>query len=183
MPPIRLILVWDNLAGHQSRNLVAWLLRQGVDPALRLLVEHGRSVQHILGERAPAGAHPRSSAEIIAWLEATVAGWNRVPTPFVRGGKRPERRERAHAGGHAASAARAPPPSKAGQLRRDPLAHPPCAYHQEIDHHSRRASQTLRELCPLFMVVKTRLAHSTGDGCWPGQLCDPSKMLESRGPR
>jgi len=44
---------------------------------------------------ALVGTHPQSSAEIIAWLEATVAGWNRAPTPFVWGGKRKERRERA----------------------------------------------------------------------------------------
>ncbi|MGI8689307.1 MAG: hypothetical protein ACR2M3_12075 [Thermomicrobiales bacterium] len=41
------------------------------------------------------GHHPRTPEEIIAWLEAAAAGWNRVPTPFVWGGKRKVRRERA----------------------------------------------------------------------------------------
>ncbi len=41
------------------------------------------------------GHHPQTPEEIIAWLEATAAGWNRAPTPFVWGGKRQARRERA----------------------------------------------------------------------------------------
>ena len=97
LPPIRLILVWDNLAGHTSHDLVRWLRQRGVVPRYTPLpgswLNMAESVQHILKERALAGAHPRSSAEIIAWLEATVAGRNRVPTPFVWGGKRRERRQ------------------------------------------------------------------------------------------
>ncbi|MGH2410451.1 MAG: transposase [Chloroflexota bacterium] len=99
LPPLRLILVWDNLAGHKSQALVDWLLRQGVVPLYTPLsgswLNMAESVQHILGARALAGQHPQSSAEIIAWLEATVVGWNRAPTPFAWGGKRQERRERA----------------------------------------------------------------------------------------
>jgi len=32
LPPLRLILVWDNLAGHLSWAIVRWLLAQGVMP-------------------------------------------------------------------------------------------------------------------------------------------------------
>jgi hypothetical protein len=32
MPPLRLILVWDNLAGHLSVVLVLWLFAHGVLP-------------------------------------------------------------------------------------------------------------------------------------------------------
>jgi len=32
LPPIRLILIWDNLTGHKNRELVQWLVRQGVLP-------------------------------------------------------------------------------------------------------------------------------------------------------
>ena len=99
LPPIRLILIWDNLAGHKSHDLVTWLLQQGIVPLYTPLsgswLNMAESVQHILAERALAGTHPQSSTEIIAWLEATVAGWNRAPTPFRWGGKRAERRERA----------------------------------------------------------------------------------------
>jgi DDE superfamily endonuclease len=101
LPPIRLILIWDNLAGHKTPTLVHWLLHQGIVPLYTPLsgswLNMAESVQHILGERALAGTHPQSAAEIIAWLEATVAGWNRAPTPFIWGGKRLERRERARA--------------------------------------------------------------------------------------
>ena len=53
------------------------------------------SVQRIIVGRALAGQHPRTADEIIQWLEETVAGWNRAPTPFVWDGKRRERRVRA----------------------------------------------------------------------------------------
>jgi hypothetical protein len=99
LPPIRLILIWDNLAGHKSKAIVRWLQQHGVvvlyTPLSGSWLNMAESVQHILRERALAGQHPQSSAELIAWLEATVAGWNRAPTPFVWGGKRQERRERA----------------------------------------------------------------------------------------
>jgi hypothetical protein len=32
LPPLRLILIWDNLAGHLSARLVQWLFQQGVMP-------------------------------------------------------------------------------------------------------------------------------------------------------
>jgi hypothetical protein len=63
------------------------------------------AVQRIIVRRALSGQHPQSSAEIIAWLEETVAGWNEEPTPFIWDGKRRERRRRARArrlGGSAA---------------------------------------------------------------------------------
>ena len=46
------------------------------------------AVQRIIVGRALAGEHPRSQAELIHWLEETVAGWNAAPTPFVWDGKR-----------------------------------------------------------------------------------------------
>ncbi|WP_244422057.1 hypothetical protein [Ktedonobacter racemifer] len=45
--------------------------------------------------RALAGQHPKTAQEIIDWLEQTVSGWNKQPTPFVWNGKRRRRRERA----------------------------------------------------------------------------------------
>ncbi len=53
------------------------------------------AVQRIIVGRALAGEHPHSQAELIRWLEETVAGWNAAPTPFVWDGKRRERRVRA----------------------------------------------------------------------------------------
>jgi len=99
LPPLRLILVWDNLAGHHSWPIVCWLLEHGVMPVYTPLsgswLNMAESVQRILVGRALAGAHPQSPQEIIQWLEETVAAWNAAPTPFVWDGKRRERRQRA----------------------------------------------------------------------------------------
>jgi DDE superfamily endonuclease len=99
LPPLRLILIWDNLAGHLTADLVVWLFQRGVLPLDTPLsgswLHMAEAVQRILVARALAGQHPQSAEELIAWLEATVAGWNQVPTPFVWDGKRHERRERA----------------------------------------------------------------------------------------
>lgn len=101
LPPIRLFVVWDNLAGHKTPALVAWLLAQGIVPLYTPRSGSGlnmaASVHRIMVRRALDGQHPQSGQEVSAWLEATVRGWNRVPTPFVWGGKRHERRVRARA--------------------------------------------------------------------------------------
>jgi DDE superfamily endonuclease len=99
LPPIRLFLVWDNLAGHKTPALVAWLLTRGIVPLYTPLsgswLNMAESAQRIIVRRALDGQHPHSSQQVIAWLEATVRGWNRSPTPFTWGGKRHERRVRA----------------------------------------------------------------------------------------
>jgi len=99
LPPLRLILVWDNLAGHLSWPIVAWLFQHGVMPLYTPLsgswLNMAESVQRIISRRALAGQYPQTPDEIIGWLEETVAGWNVEPTPFVWGGKRQARRERA----------------------------------------------------------------------------------------
>lgn len=98
-PPLRLILIWDNLAGHKSAELVRWLYAQGILPLYTPLsgswLNMAESLQRIIVRRALVGQHPESSAEIIGWLAETVAGWNAAPTPFVWEGKRWERRNRA----------------------------------------------------------------------------------------
>ncbi len=112
LPPLRLILVWDNLAGHLTPDLVGWLFQHGVMPLYTPLsgswLNMAESVQRIIVGRALAGGHPQSAEELITWLEEIVTGWNRAPTPFVWDGKRRERRERARQrrlGGSAAALA------------------------------------------------------------------------------
>ncbi len=98
LPPLRLILVWDNLAGHHSEAIVRWLQRQGVLPLYTPIsgswLNMAESLQRIIGTRALAGQHPQTPDEIIGWLQDTVAGWNAAPTAFVWGGKRRDRRRR-----------------------------------------------------------------------------------------
>jgi hypothetical protein len=112
LPPLRLLLIWDNLAGHTSWALVHWLFQHGVMPLYTPLsgswLNMAESLQRIVVGRALAGHHPHSAAELIGWLEDAVAGWNAAPTPFVWDGKRRERRVRARQrrlGGSAASLA------------------------------------------------------------------------------
>jgi hypothetical protein len=99
LPPLRLILIWDNLAGHLTPDLVGWLFHHGILPLYTPLsgswLNLAEALQRIVVRRALAGQHPQTPQEIITWLEETVAAWNEAPTPFVWGGKRQERRRRA----------------------------------------------------------------------------------------
>ena len=92
LPPLRVLLVWDNLAGHQTPDLVCWLCAHGVMPLYTPLggswLNMAESVQRILVRRALAGQHPQSAAEVMAWLAATVAGWN-AAADALRVGRRP----------------------------------------------------------------------------------------------
>jgi hypothetical protein len=105
LPPVRLLLIWDNLKGHHTPALVEWLLEHGVWPIYTPLggswLNLAESVQRILVRRALDGQHPQSAEEVMAWLAATVAGWNTAPTPFAWGGQRAARRQRARARRHA----------------------------------------------------------------------------------
>jgi hypothetical protein len=105
LPPLRLLLVLDNLAGHLTPAFVLWLFAHGIMPLYTPLggswLNMAESIQRILKRRALDGQHPKTPAEIIAWLEATADGWNRAPTPFHWGGKRRQRRQRAWQRRHA----------------------------------------------------------------------------------
>ena len=98
LPPLRMILIMDNLSGHKTPALVRWLFAQGILPLYTPLggswLNMTESVQRILKRRALAGQHPTCPAEIITWLEDTADAWNAHPTPFVWGGKRHARRQR-----------------------------------------------------------------------------------------
>jgi len=99
IPPLRMILVWDNLAGHTSYDRVRWLYQHRILPLSTPLggswLNMAESIQRIIVQRTLAGQHPETPAQIIAWLEARVVGWNAQPTPFIWGGARQERRQRA----------------------------------------------------------------------------------------
>ena len=105
LPPLRLLLVLDNLTGHKSGAFVCWLLQHGIMPLYTPLsgswLNLAESVQRILVRRALYGQHPETSAQVMAWLAAEVRGWNAHPTPFVWGGKRAARRQRAREQRHA----------------------------------------------------------------------------------
>jgi hypothetical protein len=95
-PPVRLVLIWDNLSGHYSAEIVCWCHHHSIallyTPLGGSWLNMAESVQRILVRRALSGQHPENAQQIMDWLEATVCGCNAEPTPFVWGGKRAERR-------------------------------------------------------------------------------------------
>ena len=105
LPPLRMLLVWDNLAGHHTPDMVLWLIEHGIMPLYTPLggswLNMAESVQRIIVRRALAGQSPETPQQIIAALEATAQSWNREPTPFVWGGKRAARRQRSRERRHA----------------------------------------------------------------------------------
>lgn len=98
LPPLRVLLVMDNLVGHTTPELLVWMFQHGILPLYTPLsgswLNMAESFQRIVKRRALEGQHPQTPEEIIGWLEATVRGWNTNPTPFEWGGKRAERRTR-----------------------------------------------------------------------------------------
>jgi hypothetical protein len=104
LPPLRMRLIMDNLAGHKTPELVQWRFAHGIVPLYTPLggswLNMTESVQRILKPRALDGQYPTSPGQIINWLEAPARGWNADPTPFVWAGKRQQRRQRAYARRH-----------------------------------------------------------------------------------
>lgn len=100
-----MLLIWDNLAGHRTPELLLWLFSQGVLPLQTPLggswLNMAESIQRTLIRRALEGQHPTQPSQIIELLETTAQGWNAHPTPFEWGGKRAARRKRAWARRHA----------------------------------------------------------------------------------
>jgi hypothetical protein len=99
LPPLRVLLILDNLAGHQSATFVCGLMAHGIMPLYTPIsgswLNRAESIQRILVGRALAGQHPDSPSQLIEWLEAVAPSWNTRPTPFVWGGKRALRCQRA----------------------------------------------------------------------------------------
>jgi hypothetical protein len=116
LPPLRMLLVLDNLAGHKSPELVLWLFAHGIMPLYTPVggswLNMAESIQRILKRRALDGQHPTAVSEIMGWFEAVARHWNASPTPFVWGGKRAARRrrqrERRHRLGGSGACTRAP---------------------------------------------------------------------------
>src|SRR4051812_14560576 len=96
LPPLQLLLVWDNLTGHKTPDLVLWLCAHGVMPLYTPVggswLNMAESIERVLKRRALDGQHPHSPEEIGSWFEQTAQRWNEQPTPFVWNGKRRQRR-------------------------------------------------------------------------------------------
>lgn len=101
LPPLRMLLIWDNLTGHKTQELVLWLFSHGIMPLYTPVsgswLNMAESIQRIFVQRGLNGHHPTNPEEIINWLEATADFWNKNPTPFSWGHKRAARRSRSRA--------------------------------------------------------------------------------------
>lgn len=99
LPPLRLILIQDNLTGHKTRSWVRWCYEHGIlllyTPLGGSAYNMAESIQRILQRRALEGTYPTHPQQIIDNLEAVARHWNQNPTPFIWGGKRHQRRRRA----------------------------------------------------------------------------------------
>ncbi len=121
LPPLRMLLVLDNLAGHKTPEFVCWLFEHGIMPLYTPVggswLNMAESLQRILKRRALDGQYPTETAQIIAWYEAAARHWDASPTPFVWGGKRAARRrrqrERRHHLGGSGACSRVPIPRQA----------------------------------------------------------------------
>ena len=105
LPTLRMLLIWDNLAGHKTLSMVDWLIERGIMPLYTPLggswLNMAEPIQRILKRRALDGQHPSQPGEIISWFEQVAQAWNRDPTPFQWGGKRATRRVRSRQRRHA----------------------------------------------------------------------------------
>jgi hypothetical protein len=112
LPPLRVLLVLDNLAGHRTPELVLWLFAHGVMPVYTPLggswLNMAESIQRILKRRALDGQQPTHTDEITGWFEAAATHWNADPTPFEWGGRRAARRRRPHRVGGSGATTRRP---------------------------------------------------------------------------
>jgi len=129
-----MLLIWDNLRGHHTPDLVQWLVAQGIMPLYTPLggswLNMAESMQRILVRRGLVGQHPDTPEQIITLLEGVAQGWNLDPTPFEWGGKRAARRQRSrqrrrHALGGSGAYTRRPLRRQANLLQKWQLAHQP----------------------------------------------------------
>ena len=107
LPPLRMLLVLDNLAGHKTPAFVCWLFAHGIMPLYTPVggswLNMAESIQRILKRRALDGQHPSDTGQIIALVRGGGPALERGPDA-VRVGR--------EAGGAAAAAAGASPPGR-----------------------------------------------------------------------
>ena len=72
LPPLRLLLVWDNLTGHKTPDLVLWRCAHGVMPLYTPVggswLNMAELIERVLKRRALDGQHPHSPARSGAGL-------------------------------------------------------------------------------------------------------------------
>jgi hypothetical protein len=86
LPPLRLLLGWDNLTGHTTPELMQWLCEDGILPLYTPLsgswLNMAEAIQRILKRQALDGQHPETPQQIMDRFEAVAEVWNQHPIPF-----------------------------------------------------------------------------------------------------
>jgi hypothetical protein len=163
LPPLRMLLVMDNLKGHHTPDFLCWLFSQGILPLYTPLggswLNMAESIQRIIKRKALEGHYPISTDQIIAWLEAAAKGWNADPAPFEWGGKRKARRQRSRAKRYQLGGS--------GACTRRPIRHRKSAYQQwrcscQLTHSvsGSRTISTLKEIWSLYRAKPQRSSPS-----------------------
>jgi hypothetical protein len=84
-PPLRIVLVLDNLAGHLSYDLVRWFFDHGVMPLYTAVggswLNMAESVQRIIVRRALSGQHPTDARAYHRLVRANRGGLEQQPHP------------------------------------------------------------------------------------------------------
>jgi hypothetical protein len=79
LPPLRMLVVLDNLTGHKTPELLLWMFARGImvlyTPLGASWLNMTESMQRILARRALEGHYPKKPEEIIEWLEAAARGY------------------------------------------------------------------------------------------------------------
>ena len=111
LPPLRMLLVLDDLADHKPPEFDRRLFEIGIIPPYTPVggswLYLSESIQRVLERRAFDGQYPTDTAQIIAWYESAARHWDAAPKPFVWGGRRAARRRRQR---------ELPPPRRLGGL-------------------------------------------------------------------
>jgi len=126
LPPLRMLLVWDNLSGHKSPALVDWLLAHGVaslyTPLSGSWLNMAESIQRILVARVERAASRKQPS-----IPQTARRSSTGSRPPYAAGTAPLRPSPGAASGTSAVSVAAALPGQARrfhiphQLRRDPL--------------------------------------------------------------
>src|SRR5439155_10601260 len=72
-PPVRVLLILDNLAGHKSSSLVQWCAEHGIlllwTPTAGSWLNMAESLQRIIQRRALSGQHPADAQTLMSWRD------------------------------------------------------------------------------------------------------------------
>ena len=84
LPPLRMLLILDNLTGHKTPSFVLWLVEHGIMPVYTPLsgswLNMAESIQRIVVRRALAGQHPQTPRRSsLGWKR-----WRRIGTQHRR---------------------------------------------------------------------------------------------------